>query len=88
MFFSTITPSKIATKRKHSFLTLVNKKRHCGRNSKSRKDKLQFERVGRVRAKKNSMNEQLELSSQQQRNVDHMPKLVQHSIIHKNGMEI
>lgn len=52
MFFNTTTPSKITTKRKHSFLSPVNKKRCCGHKSNAGKDKLQFERVGRVRAKK------------------------------------
>jgi len=85
MSFKFITPSKITSKRKHSFLSLVNKKRCCGHKSNAGKDKLQFERVGPVRAKKKSMNEQLELSSQRQRTMDHMPELVQHSIIHKNG---
>ena len=38
--------------------------------------------------KKRNMDEQLELSSQHQRSVGHVPELVQHSIIQKNGMEI
>ena len=52
MFFNSITPSKITTKRKHSFLSPVNKKRRCGHKSKAGKAKLQFEIVGRVHAKK------------------------------------
>ena len=34
MFFSTITPSKITTKRRRSFLSPINKKKKCGRDIK------------------------------------------------------
>ena len=88
MFFNTITPSNITTKRKHSFLSPVNMKRRCGRKSKAGKDKLQFERVGRVHARKKRMDEQLGSASQKQRNVDHAPEIMQDSIIPNIGMEI
>ena len=46
MFFSTITPSNITTKRHHSFFIPFNKKRQHGCELKSRKDIPQFQRVG------------------------------------------
>ena len=46
MFFSTITPSKITTKRRRSFLSPVNKNMKCGHDLKSRKYKPQFEKIG------------------------------------------
>lgn len=82
------TLAKINTKRKHSFLSPVNKKRRCGRKSKSGTDNLQFERVGRVHARKKRMDEQLGSASQKQRNVDHAPEIIQDSIIPNIGMEI
>jgi len=88
MFFNTITPSKITTKRKHSFLSPVNKKRRCGRKSKSGTDILQFERVGRVHARKKRMDEKLESSSHKQGNMDHAPEIIQDSIIPNIGMEM
>ena len=88
MVFCTTTPSKITTKRRRSFLSPNNKKRHCGSEPKSGKDKAQFQRVGWVRAKKKSMDEQLERSSQRQRNVEHASDSMQHSIAHNMGMEI
>jgi len=87
MFFSTLTPSKITTKRQHSFLSPINKRRKCGRDLKARKDKLHFQKVGRLRAKKKNMNEQLGLASQRQRNLEETLD-VQPSVLHNIGMEI
>ena len=85
MFSSTITPSKITTKRRCSFLSPINKKKKCGRDLKSRKDKPQFEKVGRIHANKRSMNEQLESTSRKQRDLEHAHD-VQHSILHNIGI--
>ena len=52
---------------------------------KSRKDKPQFEKVGQIHAKKRSMNEQLESTSQQQRDMEHA-RDVQHSVVHNTGI--
>ena len=87
MFFSTLTPSKITTKRQHSFFSPINKRRKCGRDSKARKDKLQFQKVGCICAKKKRMNEQLGLASQRQRNPEETLD-VQPSVLHNIGMEI
>ena len=46
MFFSTITPSKITTKRRCSFFSPINKNKNCSRDLKSRKDQPQSEKVG------------------------------------------
>ena len=88
MFFSTITPPNITTKRQHSFLSPINKNRKCGHELKSRQDKPQFQKVGQVRGKKNGMDKKLELSSRKHRNVEHASDIVQHSIPHNIGMQI
>ena len=85
MFFSTITPSKITTKRRHSFLSPINKKKKCGRDLKSRKDKPRFEKFGRIHANKRSMNEQLESTYRQQRDLEHA-RDVQHFVLHNTGI--
>ena len=85
MFSSTITPSKITTKRRRSFFSPINKEKKCGHNLKSRKDKPQFEKVGRIHAKKRSMNEQLESTSRKQKDLEHAHD-VQHSVLHNTGI--
>ena len=85
MCFGTITPSKITTKRRCSFFSPINKKKKCGRDLKSRKNKPHFEKVGQIHAKKRSMNEQLESTSRQQRYLEHA-RDVQHSVLHNNGI--
>ena len=82
---STITPSNITTKRQHNFLSPINKNKKCGCDLKSRKDKPQFEKVGQIHAKKRSMNEKLESTSRQQRDMEHA-RDVQHSILHNIGI--
>ena len=48
-FFSIVmSPSRIMTKRKHSFLSPQSKKIRRGHERNSRKEKPQFEKVGRV----------------------------------------
>lgn len=86
--FLNATPSKIVKKRRHSFLSPLNKKLQSRHQLHLGKDKPQFQRVGRVRAKKKSMAEQLKLSFQKERNVEHTSDLVQHSIPHDIGMKI
>jgi len=86
-FFNTVTPSKISIKRRHSFLSPIKRKRKCGRNFKARTDKgPQFQKVGRVRAKKRNMNEQLELASRRKRNLEQALH-VQHPVLQNIGME-
>ena len=82
MCFGTINPSKITTKRRHSFLSLNNKKRQYHCEKKSRKDQPQFQRAGRVRANKKRMEDQLEISSRRQNIVE------QPSPAHNIGMDI
>ena len=85
-FFNTVTPSKITTKRKHSFLSPIKRKRKYGRDFKGRTDKPHFQKVGQFCAKKKNMNEQLELASQRKRNLEQALD-VQHSVLHNIGME-
>ena len=82
MCFGTITPSKITTKRRHSFLSPNNKKRQYRCEKQSGKDQPQFQRVGRVHAKKKSMEDQLERSSQRYSIVE------QHSPADNIGMDV
>ena len=84
-FFNTVTPSKITTKRKHSFLSPIKRKRKHGRDFKGRTNKPQFQKVGRFRAKKKNMDEQLELACQRKRNLEQALD-VQHSVLHNIGM--
>jgi len=85
-FFNTVTPSKITTKRKHSFLSPIKRKMKHGRDFKGRTTKPQFQKVGRFRAKKKNMDEQLELACQRKRNLEQALD-VQHSVLHNIGME-
>ena len=85
-FFNTVTPSKITTKRKHSFLSPIKRKRKHGCDFKGRTTKPQFQKVGRFRAKKKTMNEQLELASQRKRNLEQALE-VKHLVLHNIGME-
>ena len=63
MFNCCITPSKITKQRHHTFLSPLNKKRQCRKALHPRKDAMDFQRVGRVRAKKKSMDEEMEICS-------------------------
>ena len=82
MCFGTITPSKITTKRRHIFLSPNNKKRQYCCEKKSGKDQPQFQRVGRICAKKKSMEDKLERSSRRYSIVE------QPSPAHNIGMDI
>ena len=88
MLFSITTPSKVTTKRRHSVLSPTNKKRWHSHGIQSGKEKSEFQRVGRVRAKKKSMDEQLQLHSQKHRNEVDASDLVKHSSLHNIGKKI
>ena len=55
-FINIVSPSKINIKRKHSFFSLVRKKKRCSGEAHSTKDMQQFQRVGWARAKKKTMD--------------------------------
>ena len=89
-FVSSMSPSKIMTKRQHSFLSPQSKNiQHCHQKH-STKDKPQFQRVGRVRKKsRNSMDKQMELiSSKDHRNVKETSDHVQHYVLDNIGIVI
>jgi hypothetical protein len=87
---SSMSPSKILTKRQHSFLSSQNKKIQNRRQRHSTKDKPQFQRVGQVRKKsRNSMDKQMELiSSKDYRNVKQTSDHVQHYVPDNIGIVI
>lgn len=59
-----MSPSRIMTKRKHSFLIPPSKKIWCGHERNSRKEKPQFEKVGWVCSNsRKSMEKQMKLLS-------------------------
>ena len=86
--FDVVAPSKVTTKRRHSFLIPIKKKGQSVRVLKSRKYEPQFLKVGRCHGRKRSMNEQLEISSTKEINPDHTSRRVQHSILQNTSMEI
>jgi len=86
--FDVVTPSKVTTKRRHSFLSPTKKRGQSVPTLKSRKDGPQFLKVGRCRGRKRSMNEQLEISSTKEINLDHTSRRVQGCILQNTGMEI
>jgi hypothetical protein len=87
---SVMSPSKITTKRQHSFLSPQSKKTQHRRQRHSTKDKPQFQRVGWVRIKsRNNMDNQMELiSSKDGRNVKRTSDHVQHYVPDNIGIVI
>ena len=85
-----MSPSKITTKRKHSFLSPQRKKTQHRRQGHSTTDKPQFQRIGRVHIKsRNNMENQMELiSSKDRRNVKRTSDHVQHYVPDNIGIVI
>ena len=79
-FINIVSPSKIITKRKHSFLSPVRKKKRCSGEAHSTKDMKQFQRVGWARAKKKTMDKKTKFSMQEQRNVHEIIGPVKHHV--------
>ena len=67
IFDCNITPSNITKQRHHIFLSPLNKKRQHAQALLSKRDAIEFQRVGRVCKKKKIMDEQMEISSRKQR---------------------
>ena len=88
--FSVMSPSKITTKRQHSFLSPQSKKIQHHRQRHSTKDKSQFQRVGRARVKsRNKMENQMEIISlKDRRNVQLTFDHVQHYILDNIGIVV
>lgn len=86
--FDVVTPSKVTTKRRHSFLSPIKKRGKSVLALKSRKDGPQFLEVGQCHGRKRSMNEQLEISSTKEINLDHTSRRVQGFILQNTGTEI
>ena len=53
-----------------------------------KKDAIEFQRVGRVCKKSKSMDEQMEISSRKQRNVEHRSNIVQCFVPYNRGVSI
>ena len=85
-----MSPSKVMTKRQHSFLSPQSKKIQHRHQKHSTKDKPQFQRVGRVRIKsRNNMDNQIELISlKDRRNVKQTSNHVQHYVSDNIGIVI
>ena len=66
----------------------LSKKRQHAQALLSKRDAIEFQRVGRVHRKRKSMDEQMEISSQKQRNVEHRLDIVQCSIPYNRGISI
>ena len=64
----------------------LNKRKQCGKALHPRKNAMDFQRVGQVRAKKKSMDEEMEICSRKKRNVEHRSDIVNHSIPYNRGI--
>ena len=79
-FINIVSPSKIDTKRQHSFLSPIRKKKICSGESHSTKDMQQFQRVGWAHAKKKTIDKKTKFSMQEQRNVHETIGPVKHHL--------